>query len=246
MVAKYSSNSTEVIGDDAKMAWGRIKNAPPLVDSPIRAVAAGTLASTNMNGLTVAQAGTIWTVNFGNCNCVCDCNCESTCFLAGTPVLMADGLLERIEEVQPGACVQTMTGPARVLAVEQVRLGVGRQIIALGRGGLLMSDDHRIWSRLSGVEDWGTYNFSHWQFEAAQGAVPPHPPRALMRHLPTELAHVSGWVPIQPRYVPEYGPDTAIYQLKLDNADTFIAGGFVVSSYADGAITAGRKWEGLK
>lgn len=59
-----------------------------------------------------------------DCNCNCDCQCGSSCFLAGSIVIMADGSLRKIEDVRVGEYVRGAFGEANiVLGKDNVLLG---------------------------------------------------------------------------------------------------------------------------
>lgn len=252
-MSKMSVAAVEVVSDAATIPWSKINSGPAYAEPNFLSMICTASYTVGSLGQSFSQSGTTWSLNVaGACNCACACCCACSCIPGGTAILMADGSLVPIEQLEIGDLVETLRGPRKVARRRQTTLGAGRQIIRLGE--LLISDDHRIWTQLPdercrslSQEGWGTYNYSHFLAEVAEGDMPPTAPAALVRTNKHWHATKQGWAGFTPEYHPEYGPETVLYQLEILDGESYIAGGLVVSSYlADGALSTHIKWTGVK
>ncbi|WP_147426650.1 hypothetical protein [Trinickia fusca] len=173
------------------------------------------------------------------------------CVMAGTAIEMADGSTQPIECFEGGERVRTLTGDARVMAVHRATLGVTRRVIEMkgsyGRS-LFISDDHPFWTHFEddGVQMqwWGTYNFSHYLVDKCSDAraTCEIDAQVLRFDVPNTHATVDGWRHVRPIYH-AMSPDTPLFHLQVDAGGSYIAEGFVVSSYADDDECLGMRWE---
>lgn len=178
-----------------------------------------------------------------NCNC-----CDSSCFIAGTLVLMADYTWKKIEDVQEGEYVIGMDGePNRVITPYQAWLGNKRAMLTLSDDSLTWSAEHLIWMRGEDKKEfWGTYDFhqylrEHTGFIEYQGKQYSY--KGLTKDLPIivteemEFAHIEeGWKPVAVRMAREYDATTLVYSLLTDGSHSYIANGYIVSGFTDDTV----------
>jgi len=177
----------------------------------------------------------------------------SSCVLAGTLILMADGSTRPIETFVGGEMVKTMTGKSRVISLDKVILGLTRRIMEMRVGTrtpLFISDGHSFWTRFDSPEGayewWGVYNFNQYLVEKANGigvrlnrdSIP------LRFDIPQTHAHVEGWRHVQPIYHMMH-PETALYQLVVEDGGSYIAEGFVISSRPKDEHGENVRWKAL-
>lgn len=83
------------------------------------------------------------------CACACNCDCHNICFIAGTPVLMADGSERPIEKVRVGDRVIGAFGFENV--VKQVNAGtLGPARVFLINKRYVVLGGHRFWAPAKG------------------------------------------------------------------------------------------------
>jgi hypothetical protein len=195
----------------------------------------------NYTGYDLYGQANFWISGAMNCNCACDCNCNcsgncgGSCFIAGTLVLMADGSLKPIEEVQVGEQVAGLDGINRVVDLYQPVLGNYRSMYTFTTRDLFFTAEHPFWVRTSEGENWGVHAYSEYLYEKRYTHVnpdgtyfgPTRDPYAMTE--PTEHAHMRGWLTKKAVVDRSFGDDTRLYQLITDGSHSFLANGYLVS-----------------
>jgi hypothetical protein len=156
-------NGAVILDDTGKVDWSKISPSFPTITTLTTSVdgacsagsatpstltlSANTLVGTARSFTLQLRGGSIANCPYNcQCQCQCACNCDcsqcgSSCFLAGSPVVMADGSFKAIEDIDVGEFVQGRFGEAnRVLALDRPTLG-GRSIWCLN-GEHWTTDEH--------------------------------------------------------------------------------------------------------
>lgn len=105
-------------------------------------------------------------------NCACDCtnSCGSTCFPAGSKVLMADGTWKSIELICVGEYVMTPNGPARIWRVDRPVLGT-RKMYRMLDHSIYWSSEHSFWVKRANKQWIWTMDRKQLEFEANIGEI---------------------------------------------------------------------------
>lgn len=177
-----------------------------------------------------------------------------TCLLAGNRIRMGDRSLKRIESIQVGDEVMTMSGAKRIERTETTTLGLTRCVIelrGLGDQVLFLSSDHPLWisrpSAAGGTKEWwGTYNIHHTLVEMAHGIGLEFRelPFILRYDLPEQVAHESGWLHVRPIFH-DLPASTELHHLVVEDGFSFIAEGFPVLSHCRDYQGPATPWRGL-
>lgn len=168
-----------------------------------------------------------------DCNCNCDCGGGgSTCFPAGSLVLMADGSIRLIETIQAGEFVMGADGnPAEVVYLHISELAT-RKMFAFAEDGHEWSDEHLHWTLGNGAEWWWSANPDQWRWEADTGVVGGLKDNWSIRSGDGfQYAHMSGWVNRTIKRV-DRGPETKVY-LPVTHGVPIIVNQYVVAASAD-------------
>ncbi|WP_312516262.1 hypothetical protein [Anaerospora sp.] len=179
--------------------------------------------------------------NCSNCSNCCNCNCgNSSCFVAGTKILMENGALKNIEEIVIGEKVKGLTGINTVLALARPLLNE-RDLLTFPDYDLLFSSEHCFWVNTEGGERWGTNDFNMYLREVKTHTLfidgKQHDygfeenPYVITGEI--AYAHITGWKKqnvINLRK--EHDPNIQLYQLITDNDHSMIANGYVVAAEA--------------
>jgi hypothetical protein len=91
-----------------------------------------------------------------NCNCNCDCGgsgCGTSCFVAGTKILMADGCWKDVETIVVGDLVMTPRGAKPVIKRLVTTLGDRSLVTFQEDRSLFWSEEHAFLAR-SGAAQW--------------------------------------------------------------------------------------------
>ncbi len=144
----------------------------------------------------------------------------SSCFVAGTPVLMADGSVKAIETVQVGERVVGADGAINtVLNFDRPRLG-NRRLFALNGSGFFVTQDHPFLT----LGGWKSFDPDGTNRENQDLGT------TLLRVGDT-LVTAQGPVVLAAAEAIESDPDMTVYNFWLDGNNTYTAHGFVVHTY---------------
>lgn len=176
---------------------------------------------------------------------------SGSCFTADSLVLMADGSLRRIDEVQVGEFVRTAVGVGRVWKVHKPKLG-DRPLVSFN-GRCKTSAEHSLWTRTANDEYWSTRDIEQWTFEGATGQGPTSPDKPIIdltseQGSEVEFATVDGWHRTSWQYHDDASADTQLYNLRLDDGGSYFVDGYLVSSRfsVDNSVDwINFKWKGL-
>ena len=146
-----------------------------------------------------------------------------SCFVAGTPVRMADGSEKAIESIQVGEMVLGTDGAANeVVGFGRPRLG-GRQLYALNGSDFFVTADHAFLT----TKGWKAFD-----------------PDAINRINPTlkatrlEVGDIllkpGGTVELRSVAARDAAPETVVYNLHLVGNNTYVAQGYYVHNYGNG------------
>lgn len=105
-----------------------------------------------------------------NCNCDCSNSCGSTCFPAGSKVLMADGTWKSIELIRVGEYIMTPNGPTRIWRVDRPVLG-SRKMYRMLDHSIYWSSEHSFWVNRDGKQWIWTMDRKQLEFEASIGEI---------------------------------------------------------------------------
>lgn len=105
-----------------------------------------------------------------NCNCDCGNSCGSTCFPAGSLVLMADFTWKKIEDVVVGDLVMSPTGVAVIRQIDRPVLGE-RRMFRMNDHSLYWSAEHSFWVKRMHREWLWTLDPEALAREAAAGDI---------------------------------------------------------------------------
>lgn len=172
---------------------------------------------------------------------------SSSCFIAGSMVLMADGTTKPIEEIVVGDVVKTAVGVSTVYQIDHPILAE-RPLYVFADGKCGTSGEHSMWSRQPGTDNqwWSTRDMKQWEFEALNGFGPNFDEKptdlTAMVGEPWEFATIDGWVKTT-WYRKEASPDTQLYHLLLKEGGSYFVDGYLVSSMAD---SGGVDWSTYK
>ena len=138
----------------------------------------------------------------------------STCFPAGSQIMMANGTYINIENVVIGDMVMSVGGPVAITALDFPVLG-NRKLLSFADGHR-WSEEHGHWTKSSSNQQWWwAYNADTWRAEVVSGHIGGLLDNNSMRTgNGYEFAHTSGWknntiteIPASPR-MPLYLPRT--------------------------------------
>jgi hypothetical protein len=162
----------------------------------------------------------------------------TTCFPAGTMVLVGDNTEKSIQEVLIGEFVMTPFGPARVKDLDRPLLG-NRPLYEMQHGRKLRaSAEHSIWGRNpeTRVEWWTTRDIDLWRREAEMGVGSAYSPDPVdlkdQEGVEWEFATVEGWNKTAWRRV-EASEDLQLYDLVLESGGAYFADGYMVKALYD-------------
>lgn len=201
----------------------------------------------------------------GSCSGSCKGGCSScsgdsctSCFPAGTKVLMGDLSEKNIEEVIVGDEVFGLDCKRhKVVALYPTKLGRDRALFQFEDKSLAWSGEHPLWIRTNEEEYWGVHDYNAYIREI-YGPQPDVPveyrnyglkkkePIVIVK--PVEYAHVSGWKRHEVCIDRAAGTDMPLFDLIIDGPGTMICNGYVVSAFAsDERHDFSRvRWDGLK
>jgi hypothetical protein len=248
MAARYSVDGTEVIGDDVKIDWSRVKNITAADLETLDDIVLGTIttpSNPSTNGVfgvtrSTPSAGTVrfafsWTGGNCVCNCVCVCDGGGTCFPAGSLVLMADGTWREITRVGAGDYVYSPTGPAKVSYLH-VTLLADRPLYRMADHSVTWSAEHSFWVKRDSQQWLWTMSPERLKWEEDIGLIAGirqwHKLMAGRECQPELFAHLQGWrratpmrIAAAPRCLPLYLPRTEGGELIV--IDGYLVGAFV-------------------
>lgn len=211
--------------------------------------AAGTNTFTCTIRCTISQSGSTAVVidkNISHTHHYQD-STPSTCFPAGSLVMMGDGTYAAIETLKPGDLVMGMDGPTQVVRMEYPTLGKRRLLVFTD--GHTWSEEHTHWTRTSdGVEWLWAFNPGMWRSEVAQGAVAGLFDNDSLRgpDVDVEFAHVDGWRRNEILIV-EADPTTQLY-VPVTSGSLIVVDGYVVGAGVNqwGYDYTGLRWESVR
>lgn len=193
----------------------------------------------------------------GSCSGCSGDSCTS-CFPAGTKVLMGDLTEKNIEEVVIGDEVMGIDGKAyQVVALYPTKLGKDRALFQFTDKSLAWSGEHPLWIRTEKEEYFGVHDYNAYVREiyGPQPTVPPeYQNYGLKKKKPiiitntVEYAHVAGWKKHEVCIDRNAGTDMPLFDLIIDGPGTMICNGYVVSAFVSDSRYefSQTKWDGLK
>ena len=164
---------------------------------------------------------------------------QDSCFIPGTPILMADGSQKAIEDIQIGDMVMGIDGlPNRVITPHTTYLGDRRSMLTFADGSLTWTPEHPMWIKdHTGDEFWGVHDYNQYlrelgTYETDGGTleyrgVERRP--IIVIHKDVQFAHLDGWLSKRAVVDHQYGPESVVHSLATDRTHTYIANGYVVA-----------------
>lgn len=185
---------------------------------------------------------------------ILQCNCGSTsCFIAGTLILMADSTWKPIETITVGEYVQGINGINPVLGTQRAVLGPSRCIWTFRDKSIYFSGEHLFWVKKKDKEFFGVADMTQHLLEKDVELCPQFEGLTLKQDVicidrPVEYAVIDGWKTDRPVIAREYGNNTPLYELVLGGTHTMIANGYVVGGnvHDDDFNYDSVHWNGLK
>ncbi len=184
-----------------------------------------------------------------------ECNCSSncSCFIAGTRILMANGMWKSIETITAGEYVQGINGINPVLGTQRAVLGPSRCIWTFRDKSIYFSGEHLFWVKKKDKEFFGVADMTQHLLEKDVELCPQFEGLTLKQDVicidrPVEYAVIDGWKTDRPVIAREYGNNTPLYELVLGGTHTMIANGYVVGGnvHDDDFDYDSVHWNGLK
>ena len=161
----------------------------------------------------------------------CACNC-STCFTAGSLVLMADLSWKAIEQVKVGELMWSVDRPVACVEEHVTRLG-NRRMITFDDQSLFWSEEHAVWTRdMFKDEWWWSYNSNMWRWEAETGIIGGLLDNLSIRNgeIALEYAHIDGWKLQKSQVaVGEFNEHTPLY-LPFTGGAPIVVNGYLVGA----------------
>ncbi len=198
------------------------------------------MATTSIVALSLAVAPVALHPDFGGAT-LSYADSGSSCFVAGTTVMMADGSERPIDEVRPGEMVRGGRGGInRVIGVEAPRLGK-RRLYAFNGGNPFVTAEHPFltmagWKAIDPIAT-ARENAALKVAELAVGDLLTRAREASRLNSADNLARdveVEFWLDaLQELNSVAADPETTVYNLFLDGDHSYIANGFVVHNKGD-------------
>jgi hypothetical protein len=177
-----------------------------------------------------------------NCNCDCDC---STCFVAGSLVLMADYTLKPIEMIEAGEKIIGINGTINTVKFrDETILGNKRSMMTFKDRSLYWTGEHPLWIKtLEGEEYFGVYDYNQYEREHNMELINPHTGEKIIHQgltkkkpiiitKPVFFSTIIGWK-LDDAFIDRSFPDnTKIYSLYTDGSHTMYVNGYLVSAFA--------------
>jgi hypothetical protein len=157
----------------------------------------------------------------------------STCFPAGSQVLMGDTTLKAIEQITVGDMVMGPFGPTVVIAMETPVLG-NRKLLQF-QDGHTWSEEHSHWTKspTDGSQWWWSYNPAKWIAEVEAGYFGGLTDNNSIRTGNALFAHLDGWKSETPAEMT--GESSMQLYLPMTNGVPIIVDGYLVGAGADQA-----------
>ena len=191
---------------------------------------------------------TYFTLATGNCNCCCQCCCGGgtggdggTCFLAGSPVTMADGTTKKIEDVKVGEYVMGAFGEANIILAKDDPW-LGNRYMYKINGEHDTSDDHPHVSvdmqfyapeEDPAHEEWG--NFFDCELEDGSHEMWRNVGLTTYRvkrlAVGVELVTQGGSKVVNTIEQYKLPPDTKLYNFVVGGSHTYIVNGYAVTGW---------------
>lgn len=181
------------------------------------------------------------------------CNCNCSCFIAGTKILMVNGMWKPIETIHIGEYVQGPTGINKVIGTQYTHLGNRRCVWTFNDMSIFFSGEHLFWVKKKEQEFFGVVDMTQHILEKDVELCPQYKGLTLSQDVlvidrPVDYATIDGWKHDEPIIAREYGNDTELYELVLDGSHTMFANGYLVAANAhdDDFDYSKINWNGLK
>ncbi|MDR9847007.1 hypothetical protein [Herbaspirillum huttiense] len=169
---------------------------------------------------------------YSACDCACVCACDNgCCFLPGSLVLMADGSVRPIEEVQAGELVMTADGSAKVRYLHKAVVG-DRSLAAFDDGSLTWTEGHLFWARQAGREWWWSASKKGFKRNVDLGLLPGLKDNDSVLEGDVEYAHLRGFLRRSVRTF-KVDPSTHVYLPMTDCGSPIFVNGYLVGSWID-------------
>ncbi len=164
----------------------------------------------------------------------------STCFPAGTMVLLEDGSWKAIEMFSGGENIVGLTKINTVAELDTVKLSDTRVLYTLTNKKIYFTGEHKFWVRFDDmtegpvVHNYGEYHYD-WLTSPKTEELSRYPHVAI-RFEYFDYATIWGWSreswKFDPEVMRQYDPEQELYSLKLTGPDhMMIANGYVVSAW---------------
>lgn len=190
-----------------------------------------------------------------DCNCNCCTNCGSSCFLAGSVVVMADGSLRLIEDVKIGDYVRGAYGEAnKVLAYDRPLLGNRKVYLINGEHRTTDEHTHMRPDRSFGMIDIATW-LANENFVMQEVITDDHGTTEMWRMPGTDDMTVVCQLALGEEFWTINGPktfssldsfelpqDTQLYNLVLDGSHTYFVEGYCVTGFINGRDFDYKNW----
>lgn len=163
-------------------------------------------------------------------------NWGTSCFPAGSMVLMGDMTWRAIETIGLSDMVMGMNGPEAITKLYTPKLG-SRRMLRFANDKLRWSEEHSMWTRRNAEQWWWSANPEMWKAEVTEGIfgglLDNNSIRGGLDDVEgIEWAHLSGWKNDQIIVEEGYAPDTQLY-LPFTSGSPIIVDGYVVGGGAN-------------
>ena len=173
-----------------------------------------------------------------------------SCLSINSLIMLFDGTYKKVQDIVIGDKLKTLNGIiGTVIEIEKPILTTARRMMRMYHADgtyLRMSDDHDMWVKENSEEQWGTYNYNWWLYEAKLAETLNIPALPLEPMRDYEFATTYGWNKTRCEWELQQDPNEVIYNIIIDQGGGFIADGFVViSEYCSNEDIENVKWQGL-
>lgn len=155
----------------------------------------------------------------------------TTCFPAGSLVMMADKSYKTIESIKAGELLMSTNGTAKIVKMDRPKLGT-RKLLKFSDNSLQWSEEHAMWTKnVNDSQWWWSYNSDYWKYEARKGVIGGLFDNSTIRTGNNNLkwAHTSGWLSNTVEEVADADQNTSLY-LPFTNGYPIIVNGYVVGA----------------
>ena len=168
---------------------------------------------------------------------------DSSCFVKGTTIRLADGSDKKIEDVQIGDVILGQDGAHNIVLEFDHPMLAGRDLVGINEAGPLMTPEHPLWTD----SGWKAFNVDHTL------KAYPHLESLMQGNLDVgdKILDVDGnWIEVESLEIYPNQPDQQVYNFILDGNNTYHANGYLAhnrdpvaqSFTVDARLTGGERF----